>query len=76
MGEDEDGSIEGEGGGGIWLAAEEEIYSSTRTGTVFGDVAGVAVEVEDHVGGVEANSGVRVSGHVVEEVVDGFLCFC
>ena len=70
-----DGSIERwVGGCGVSgrFGTEEEETSSTRAGFGFGEVGCIAVDVEAHVTGMEANGGVRVRGSVVEQVDCGF----
>ena len=40
------------------------------------EVGSIGMDVEDHVnvGGAVANFGIRMRGHVVEELVDTFAC--
>ena len=76
---DVDGAVDGwRDGVGIWSGgcvggegAEEEIAAGTGAGLGFGEVGCVAVDVEDHVAGMVADGGVRMSGAVVEQLGDG-----
>ena len=66
---------------GEWVA-KEEIAAGARSRLLFGQVRGVAVDMEDHAAGVVAEHGVGMGGTVVEELRDcdcggfGAICLC
>ena len=80
-----DGAVETRTSGG-WLGhvrenvSQEIVSTSGAAGSRFGEVVGVAVNVEDHVTGGIPDSGIGVRAGVVDKpegVGVGFLCdFC
>ena len=58
----------------VWIlgkGTEEEVAASAAARFGRRKIGGIAVDSKNHVAGMEANFGIRVSGTVVEEVGDG-----
>ena len=73
MGNGVDGTVETRTSGG-WLGhvgenfTQKIVSTSADTGSRFGEVGGVAVNVEDHVAGGIPDRGVGVRGDVIEQL--------
>ena len=60
--------------GSVGVVAEEEVSACSAACAGFAVITGVAVDVKDHVGGSELDSGIWVGGAIVQELDD--LLFC
>ena len=69
-----DGAIDGNQGIIAWNAAKKKVATGTTASIGGAEVESIGMDIEDHVGGAVANFGIRMRGHVVEDLVDMFAC--